>query len=226
MQNNTNENNATEKTQKFGFLSDLDDYFCENFENYDKLCVIDGYRMPKMHATERRADGRLYAYTLPPETMRLSKQENREQILESLKKQIMDTSFSFSFEPIGFFERLRKNGKYSFKKALEGTLKKSAITAEELGKSLTIDQKTWKKIYSGDFAPTKNLIFSIALTARVSYEDTCYMLATRGMEFDYAIEREAVISYLLKQKIFNEEMIKSAFEEYNVRNLFITWLDE
>ena len=42
-----------------------------------------------------------------------------------------------------------------------------------------------------------------------------------GLEFDYTIEREVVISYLLKQKIFNSEMIKAAFEEYNVENLFI-----
>ena len=138
----------------------------------------------------------------------------------------MDTSFSFSFEPAGFFTRLKKNGKYSFKTALEETLKKSAITAEELGQNLTIDQATWKKICSGDYLPTKNTIFSIALTARASYEDVCYMLATIGMEFDDTIEREVVISYLLKQKVFNEEMIKAAFKEYNVRNLFITWLDE
>lgn len=215
-----------QKTQKFGFITDLDDYFCENFANYDRLCVIEGYRMPKMQATERRADGRLYAYTLPAETMRLAKQEKREQILEILKKQITDKSFSFSFEPAGFFARLKKNGKYSFKTALLEVLRKSSITAEELGKNLTIDQTTWKKICSGDFLPTKNMIFSIALTARASYEDTTYMLATRGMEFDYTIEREVVISYLLKQSVFNEGMVKAALEEYSVRNLFITWLDE
>ena len=58
----------------------------------------------------------------------------------------------------------------------------------------------------------------------MSYEDTRKLLAYCGMEFDYTLEREVVISYLLKQKVFNQEMIKAAFEEYNVSNLFIEWL--
>ena len=73
----------------------------------------------------------------------------------------------------------------------------------------------------GVYIPTKNLIYSLALLGGFSYDDTVYLLAMCGLEFDYTIEREVVISYLLKQKIFNSEMIKAAFEEYNVENLFI-----
>ena len=64
----------------YDFIKDLDDYFCEKYANYDKLCVISGYSMPKMHASEVRADGRTYAYTLPPETMRLALQEEKSKI--------------------------------------------------------------------------------------------------------------------------------------------------
>ena len=206
---------------EFGFLSDLDDYFCENYANYDKLCVLDGYRMPKMQATERRGDGRLYSYTLPANTMRLAKQENREKLLEDLKSKIKDKNFSFSFEPAGFFTRLLKNKKYSFKSVLGDVLRKSSLTAEELGKGLSIEQKVWNKICSGDYLPAKNLIFSIALAARTTYEDACDLLAACGMEFDYTLEREVVISYLLKQKIFNKDMMQAAFVEYAVSNLFI-----
>lgn len=210
-----------ETQTKFGFLSDLDDYFCENYANYDKLCVIEGYRVPKMQATERREDGRLYSYTLPASTMRLAKQENRAEILEVLKSKIKDKNFSFSFEPAGFFTRLLKYKKYSFKSILSEVLRKSSVTAEELGAELSIDQKIWKKICSGDYLPTKNLIFSIALIARTTYEDACDLLATCGMEFDYTLEREVVVSYLLKQKIFNKDMMQAAFAEYSVSNLFI-----
>lgn len=215
-----------ENTQKFGFLSDLDEYFCEKYANYDRLCVIDGYRMPKMQATERREDGRLYSYTLPAETMRLAKQEKRMEILAILKSKITDKSFSFSFEPAGFFERLAKNKKYSFKNVLAEVLRKNSVTSEEVGASLSIDKTTWKKICSGDYLPTKNLIFSIALIARVSYEDACLLLGTCGMEFDYTLEREVVVSYLLKQNVFNTNMVKVALEEYGVENLFVTWLED
>ena len=56
----------------YDFIADLDEYFCEKYANYDKLCVLDGYRMPKMQTSEVRADGRTYAYTLPANTMRLA----------------------------------------------------------------------------------------------------------------------------------------------------------
>jgi hypothetical protein len=99
------------------------------------------------------------------------------------------------------------------------------LSAQDAKNELTIDEKTWARICSGLYLPTKNLVFSLALTARFSYEDTVGFLGMYGMEFDYTLEREVVISYLLKQKVFNQDMVKSAFEEYNVSNLFITWVE-
>jgi len=208
----------------FEFITDLDDYFCENYANYDKICVLPGYRMPKMQATERRADGREYAYTLPASTMRLGAQENKAELLKKLKSKMEDKSFSFSFVPASFSLLLTRFSKSAFCKLMLAMLAKYSLTAEEAKKELAIDEKTWKRICNGSYLPTKNLIFSLALTARMSYEDTRKLLAYCGMEFDYTLEREVVISYLLKQKVFNQEMIKAAFEEYNVSNLFIEWL--
>ena len=209
---------------EFEFIKDLDDYFCENYANYDKLCVLPGYKMPKMQATERRADGRDYAYTLPANTMRLALQENKTELLETLKSAMADKSFSFSFKPLGFFSALSRFSKNSHAKILQELLKKYSLTQETAKKELVIGEKTWKKIFSGVYLPTKNLVFSLALTGRFSYEDTVALLGVYGMEFDYTLEREVVVSYLLKQKIYNQEMVKSALDEYNVSNLFITWL--
>ena len=71
--------------EKYAFISDLDDYFCEKYANYDRMCVLKGYVMPKMQTTQRREDGTDYSYTLPPETMRLSLQENKAALLKQLK---------------------------------------------------------------------------------------------------------------------------------------------
>ncbi len=209
---------------EFEFINDLNDYFCENYANYDKLCVLPGYKMPKMQATQRRADGRDYAYTLPANTMRLALQENNAELLKTLKGAMADKSFSFSFTPVGFFTSLKRFSKNSHAKILQAVLQKYSLTEQSAKKELAIDEKTWKKICSGVYLPTKNLVFSLALTGRFSYEDTVGLLAMYGMEFDYTLEREVVISYLLKQKVFNQEMVKSALDEYNVSNLFITWL--
>ena len=209
---------------EFEFIKDLDEYFCENYANYDKLCVLPGYKMPKMQATERRENGRDYSYTLPANTMRLALQEKKDELLKELKSTMEDKSFSFSFLPVGFFASLKRFSKNSYSKIFCRLLEKYSLTKEEAKKELEIDEKTWQRICSGVYYPTKNLVLSLALTGRFSYEDTLGLLGMYGEEFDYTLERDVVISYLLKQKIFNREMIKTAFEEYNVSNLFITWL--
>ena len=118
--------------EKYAFISDLDDYFCEKYANYDRMCVLKGYVMPKMQTTQRREDGTDYSYTLPPETMRLSLQENKAALLKQLKERMCDYTFSFSFRPLGFFEKLRCNrSKYSFKKVFAGICAKYSVTPEQ-----------------------------------------------------------------------------------------------
>ena len=72
----------------YDFITDLDEYFCEKYASYDKLTVIPGYKMPVMQATETRADGRRYSYTLPADTMRLANQEKKAEILAQLKEKM------------------------------------------------------------------------------------------------------------------------------------------
>ncbi|MBR2646188.1 MAG: hypothetical protein IKD47_01330 [Clostridia bacterium] len=205
----------------YDFIADLDAYFCEKYANYDKLCVLPGYRMPKMQSTMMR-DGREYAYTLPPETMRLATQEKKDELLVALKAQMLDTTFSFSFRPYGFFEKIGKAfSKYAFHKALKTTLEKGNISEEELGKQLSVEPSVWKAICKGGFAPTKNLILSIALTAQLSMDDTTRLLACAEYALDYAIVKDVVVSYLLEQRVFNRGMIDAALQEYRVSNLFL-----
>ena len=117
----------------FDFIADLDAYFCETYANYDKLCVLKGYRMPKMQDTKIDEFGRTYAYTLPASTMRLALQENKAELLKALKTQMRDKTFSFSFRPLGFFARLKnKTSQYGFVKCLKETLKKYNVTPSAL----------------------------------------------------------------------------------------------
>lgn len=84
-------------------MEDLDEYFCEKYANYDQICILKGYEMPKMQTTERREDGTDYSYTLPASTMRLSAQKNKTDLLRQLKEKMTDSTFSFTFRPVGFF---------------------------------------------------------------------------------------------------------------------------
>jgi hypothetical protein len=204
------------------FILALDEYFCEKYENYDKLCGIDGYKMPKMQTTELR-DGRKFSYTLPANTMRLSLQENKEEILARLKERLVDLSASFSFIPLHFFSKIRnKLDPLGFKKVLKNILAKKSITKSELLKELTISEKVWKKVCKGDFLPTKNLILSVALAGNFTYEETVALLNSCEYEWDFTTAKDVVISYLVSQKIFNTDMVWACLEEYNVSNLYLT----
>lgn len=206
----------------FDFIADLDAYFCEKYANYDKLCVLPGYRMPKMHATKIDEFGRTYAYTLPANTMRLATQENKDELLKMLKAQIFDKTFSFSFLPLGFFAKIKnKYSKYGFAKYFKKILNKYNLTEAEARENLNVDTEIWQGICKGNFLPTKNLIFSFALTAHISMTDTKNMLALCGYELDYAIVKDVVLSYLIEQKVFNSAMVEAALKEYKVENLFI-----
>ena len=186
------------------FLNDLDAYFCETYANYDALCVLPTYRMPKMQTSEVREDGRTYAYTLPPETMRLALQENKDELLKMLKAKLSDKTFSFSFVPFGFFAKIKNAfSRYAPHKYLRGIMDKYKISETEAGESLAVDKEIWTGICKGKYAPTKNLIF------------------INGYEMDYTQPKDVVVSYLVGTKVFNRPMIDAALAEYKIENLFL-----
>ncbi|MCI5975205.1 MAG: hypothetical protein SPH68_08210 [Candidatus Borkfalkiaceae bacterium] len=207
--------------EKYAFISDLNDYFCEKYANYDKICILKGYVMPKMQTTERRPDGTDYSYTLPPETMRLSLQKNKAELLSELKERITDYTFSFSFRPLSFFEKLRNNrSKYSFRKTFSAVCARYSLTAEEALSRTDIGDKTKKRLLGGAYYPTKNLLFTLALVCGFSMQDTEALLTVCGLSFDYALVKDVTVSYLIVNRVHNEEMARAALEEFKVDGLF------
>ena len=206
----------------FDFITDLDAFFCEKYADYDKICILPNYRMPVMHATKVREDGRTYGYTLPSETMRLALQENKDELLKILKSQMVDKTFSFSFAPIGFFARVHNVfARTAFHKQLKAFLKQYNIAEETAFEGIEVAEEIKMGILKGKFAPTKNFLLSFALTQQISYKNTQDLLAVCGEEFDYREVKDVVIAYLLRNKVYNPEMVKAALSEYKVANLFL-----
>ena len=204
------------------FIVDLDGYFCEKYANYDKLCVLPGYKMPLMQRSEVDDFGRTRTYTLPADTMCLAKQEKKEELLAALKAKMTDTTFSFSFLPLNIFQRIgNRFSKFAFYKNLRIALNKYGMTDAEVLENLTISEEVWKGIVKGKFLPTKNLLFSLALTAQLSYDDLTSLMALCEYEFDFSIVKDVVIAYLLQTSVYNRGMIDRALAEYKVTNLFI-----
>ena len=200
----------------------LDDYFCETYENYDKICMLPGYQMPKMQDTKIGEDGLTYSYTLPSETMSLSRQKNKAELLKELKNRAFDQTFSFSFQVQSIFERIfnvfRKN---SPGKVLRKLLDRHGLTKEQANALLTIDKEVFNGIYKGTFIPSKNAAISIAFVAEFSVEEIDDLFEACGYGWDFTLVKDTVLSFLLINRVYNVEMIKSACEEYNVENLFI-----
>ena len=207
---------------KFDFLTDLDDYFCEVYANYDRLCVIPGYRMPKMQDTRIDEYGRKQAYTLPANTMRLAVQENKAELLAHLKKGLLDKSFSFTFRPVSLWRRISDFfARDSFIKVFRAVAKKYNTTAEELLLGVEMPEEARIAILKGRYYPSKNLILSLGLSGRMSYQDVKILLAVAGYEFDFEDVKDTVITYLLFKGIYNPAMVNSALEEYSIKNLFL-----
>ena len=205
----------------YDFIHDLDDYFCETYENYDKLVLLPGYKMPVMQATKVREDGRTYAYTLPSSTLRLANQEKKTEILSELKERMVDLTFSFSFRTHNLFSRLKtKLAKYSFYKMFAKMRARYNVSDEEMLSQMDILPEIWKGICSGKYLPTKNFIFTFALIAQISMEDTKILLQLADCAFDFKHVKDVVISYLLGTKVYNSTMIERALAEYKVSNLF------
>lgn len=207
---------------KFDFLNDLDDYFCEKYADYDKLCVLKGYVMPKMQTTRLLPDGREYAYTLPASTMRLADQPNKNALLASLKQSICEPDFSFSFRPLPFWEHLRTRfSKKSFRKTLFAVLSRKNLTFDDVFPLLSVDRKTWDRIVCGAYYPTKNMLYSVAFAAHLSFGDVTELMNVCGFSFDYTRVKDTVISYLFSREVFNGGMVCAALSEYKVEGLFL-----
>lgn len=206
----------------YDFIADLDEYFCEAYANYDKLCLLPGYRMPQMQTTQVDPFGDVVAYTLPANTMRLALQEEKQAILKALKQKMVDVQFSFSFVPVPFRKRVKNLfSKRPYRKVLAEILERAGVSQEEAGKRLDIDGQIWKNICRGRYYPTKNVVFSLAVVCGLPYADAKELLTMQGEGFDYTSVKDTVIAYLLFKKITDPNMVQAALEEYRVTNLFI-----
>ena len=94
-------------------------------------------------------------------------------------------------------------------------------TRESLFEAIDIDEEIWRNVKKGKFAPTKNLLFSIALAFQFSMDDVNALFLFAGYEWEYTYVKDVIISYLLINKVYNRPMIDAALTEYKVGNLFI-----
>jgi hypothetical protein len=127
----------------------------------------------------------------------------------------------FRFNTVGFFKKWKKASLYkSAHQTFIALLKLYKLDKAHLDE-VEIDDEVWLQIRKGKFLPSKNLIFTLALTAHFTVEDTQTLLNVYGYDFEYAYEKDVVIAYLLTKKIFNADMVQAALAEYKIKYLFL-----
>lgn len=198
------------------YLQALDEHFCASYSDYVKLSALPGYEMPEMlylgkeGVIERRDSA----------AMRLCHQKNCGALLKTLKANLADTNFTFSFSFIPRLERMRDRfRKYTFAKVLPGILAHSNETVESAGEKLDIEPLFWNKIVKGKLYPEKNTVLALALVCRMQMQDVNNLLNVCGFPIDGANVRDVVVEYLIKQQVFNEEMRDRCLAEYRITNL-------
>lgn len=206
----------------YDFIADLDEFFCEKYENYDKICTLDGYKMPTMQATKIDDFGREVGYTLPKTEMRLALQAKKTELLAQLKKGMVDKSFSFSFTPYKWTERISHLfNPHVFHKTFKQMLDANKLTKDEARSGLAVRREVWDGICGGKFAPTKNLLFSMAFTLQLSMDEMKKLMWVTYEKFDFAEVKDVVVYYLLEQGIYTMDKVQAAFKEYKIENLFL-----
>ncbi len=198
------------------YLKALDEYFCAQYSDYVKISALEGYKMPEVLYVG--ADGNIGRRD--SSVMRLSRQENAEELLKTFKQNLADTdfTFNFSFRPIG--DKLRDPfRKYTFAKILPAALKRCGESAKSAGEKLAIDPAIWKKIVKGKLYPEKNVVLALALVCRMQERDVNNLLAVCGFTLSDESVRDVVVGYLLKQGIHNEEMRDGCLAEYKITSL-------
>ncbi|MFQ9423109.1 MAG: hypothetical protein ACLR3U_03735 [Christensenellaceae bacterium] len=120
-----------------------------------------------------------------------------------------DTTFSFTFRPLGLFARIKGIFAKRTFKALPRFWRDTARRGEAV-KLLDIDVVTWSRICKAFTSRRKSPVFP-GPTVRMTPEDLEELFGLCGYELDYSLVRTP-IAYLLTRKVYNADMVRRALE--------------
>lgn len=201
---------------EYGYIKQLDEFFCAQFADYVRIAAIEGYQMPEMLTVG--PDGNIVRRD--SKFMRLCYQPEWETLLRRFKDSLADTEFTFDFRFPGLRDRICDRWeKDTFAKYLPKILSRYDFTPETAGKLLTVEEFVWNKIVKGKLYPEKNVVMALALVCRMGMADVNNLLAVCGFELKADNVRDVVFDYLVIQKVFNEEMRDRCLAEYKIDTL-------
>lgn len=202
------------------FIADLDEYFAKNYCNYDIISALPSYKAVTVSMLLRNYNRVENGEQSADERKKICSQPEKEQLLIEFKQKYTDTNFSYSFRLAPVRRRLAVF--LRFRRCPE-QLKKTVVSHGEdlsgFAAKLEIDPYIWKNILRGYYLPEKVLLFKIFLLLGCSGSESSELMNAFGYAFDNTDARDVVVRYLIDYRIFNEEMIAAAFDEYKLRRI-------
>ena len=202
------------------FISDLNDYFCKRYINFDRISSMPSYEsvtISMVLKNRNRIEEGAYASN---EVRKLAYQPNAAQVLSKLKERYVDDNFSFSVRVAPWKKRVAAFfGKSFTGHAVSAVVKKYGEDPSAMAERLGIGEKVWKNVLKGYYIPEKVLLFKLFLLLGMRQEDCNTLMKVCETYFNFEDARDVVVKYLLDYRVFNREMIDAAFDEFHLRRI-------
>ncbi len=128
-----------------------------------------------------------------------------ESTLKDLDRYIMENYFSSkAAEEEKSLDKMLEKKNEKFHEMLRRLMDERGLTDPEVYHPLYMSPKTFNKIINGNVKqPKKNTIYAIAMTMKLSYEETRDLMESAGLTFSSSSRQDIIISYCLKNGIRN-----------------------
>ena len=204
-----------------GLMQDLDDYFCKKFADFDMIGSMPSYEsvtVSMILKNKNRIEEGEYAAN---EMRKISYQPNPAKVLAEIKERYVDNTFTFSFRPAPFKQRIAAlfGGRNTSGKFIAKLIRNYGEQPEGLWEKIGLAQKDWKAVLRGFYIPEKSLIYKITLLLGLSREDNFALMKECGCYYDFADARDVIVRYLVDYRVYNRDMIDAAFDEYHIRRI-------
>ena len=203
------------------FIKDLDEYFAKKYVNFDLISAMPSYESVTISMVLKNVNRITEGEYSVNEMRKIAYQPQADKVLAEVKERYVDNNFTFSVRVAPFRAHIR--ALFSAKSAAGHKVKEIVAKYGEdpaaLASRLGIDEKLWKATLRGWYIPEKVLVFKLALLLGMRGEDITALMRACECSYNFEDARDVVVKYLFDYRIFNEEMIGRAFDEYHIRRI-------
>lgn len=147
--------------------------------------------------------------------------ERRYSIVSTLRETHHRVDFDhFKTHQATILDFLNEQKEETFVSALFRHMRCKGYTAPTIYKRANIDKRHYSKIISNTFTPpTKDVAIALSFALRLSFNETQDFISKAGYTLTHSNERDVLIEYCLKEKIYNIHEVNFILSEFKQKAL-------